>query len=136
MSDQTKGGIAWTDKTWNPVRGCSRVSKGCENCYAEDVAVTLDWIVVGGESGPGARPFELTWARKVLTQCCSAGVPVFIKQLGADAQDPENGIAGAATVVPDVAKRLISQRLKDRKGGDPSEWPAKLRVRQWPGGVR
>lgn len=31
-------GIQWTDETWNPTRGCSRVSKGCENCYAEVVA--------------------------------------------------------------------------------------------------
>lgn len=30
--------IEWTDKTWNPVRGCSRVSAGCMNCYAEKVA--------------------------------------------------------------------------------------------------
>jgi protein gp37 len=34
MSDQRDGGIAWTDQTWNPVRGCSRVSAGCDNCYA------------------------------------------------------------------------------------------------------
>lgn len=33
MSD--KSGIEWTDATWNPVRGCSRVSPGCMNCYAE-----------------------------------------------------------------------------------------------------
>lgn len=33
-----KTGISWTDATWNPVRGCSRVSKGCENCYAEKIA--------------------------------------------------------------------------------------------------
>lgn len=31
-------GIEWTDRTWNPVRGCSRVSPGCQNCYAERVA--------------------------------------------------------------------------------------------------
>jgi len=30
--------IAWTDRTWNPVRGCNRVSSGCENCYAERMA--------------------------------------------------------------------------------------------------
>jgi protein gp37 len=35
MSDQRNGGIAWTDATWNPIRGCSRVSSGCINCYAE-----------------------------------------------------------------------------------------------------
>jgi len=38
MSDQRDGGISWTDETWNPVRGCSRVSEGCRNCYAEGVA--------------------------------------------------------------------------------------------------
>jgi protein gp37 len=31
-------GIAWCDSTWNPIRGCSRVSEGCRNCYAERVA--------------------------------------------------------------------------------------------------
>lgn len=36
MSDKT--GIEWTDATWNPIRGCSRVSEGCRNCYAESVA--------------------------------------------------------------------------------------------------
>jgi protein gp37 len=36
VSDKT--GISWTDSTWNPVRGCSRVSEGCRNCYAERVA--------------------------------------------------------------------------------------------------
>ena len=37
--------ISWTDATWNPVRGCSRVSEGCRNCYAEKVAARF--------SGPG-----------------------------------------------------------------------------------
>ena len=37
MADKT--GIEWTDSTWNPIRGCSRVSEGCRNCYAEGVAV-------------------------------------------------------------------------------------------------
>jgi protein gp37 len=41
--------IEWTDKTWNPVRGCSRVSEGCRNCYAERVAARF--------SGPG-QPYE------------------------------------------------------------------------------
>jgi protein gp37 len=36
MSDKTK--IEWTDATWNPIRGCSRISEGCRNCYAEGVA--------------------------------------------------------------------------------------------------
>jgi protein gp37 len=36
VADHT--GISWTDATWNPVRGCSRVSEGCRNCYAEGIA--------------------------------------------------------------------------------------------------
>ena len=47
MGDKTK--IEWTDATWNPIRGCSRVSTGCEHCYAEQVAHRF--------SGPGA-PYE------------------------------------------------------------------------------
>ncbi|MGH8506988.1 MAG: DUF5131 family protein [Terriglobales bacterium] len=38
MSDQRGAGIAWTDESWNPIRGCARVSEGCRNCYAERLA--------------------------------------------------------------------------------------------------
>lgn len=47
MSDKSK--IEWTDATWNPIRGCTRVSEGCRNCYAEHVAARF--------SGPG-QPYE------------------------------------------------------------------------------
>jgi protein gp37 len=43
----------------------------------------LDWIIVGGESGPGARPMNPQWARDVRDQCAAAGVPFFFKQWGA-----------------------------------------------------
>ena len=33
--------IAWTEKTWNPITGCSKVSSGCKNCYAENMAMRL-----------------------------------------------------------------------------------------------
>jgi protein gp37 len=38
VADQREGGIAWTEQTWNPIRGCTRISKGCTRCYAEVVA--------------------------------------------------------------------------------------------------
>ena len=41
MSDVTK--IEWTTTTWNPIRGCSKVSAGCANCYAEKVAARFSW---------------------------------------------------------------------------------------------
>lgn len=42
----------------------------------------LDWIIVGGESGPGARAMDLDWARSLRDQCREAGVPFFFKQVG------------------------------------------------------
>lgn len=42
----------------------------------------IDWIVVGGESGPGARPMHPDWARSLRDQCAAAGVPFFFKQWG------------------------------------------------------
>jgi len=39
------------------------------------------WIVVGGESGPAARPMALEWAQRIVDDCKAAGVPVFVKQL-------------------------------------------------------
>lgn len=42
----------------------------------------LDWVITGGESGPGARPMHPDWARSVRDQCVSAGVPFFFKQWG------------------------------------------------------
>ena len=42
----------------------------------------LDWVVAGGESGPGARPMHPDWARSLRDQCAAAGVPFFFKQWG------------------------------------------------------
>jgi len=45
-------------------------------------AALLDWVICGGESGPGARPMQAEWARGLRDQCVSAGVPFFFKQWG------------------------------------------------------
>jgi protein gp37 len=42
----------------------------------------IDWVIVGGESGPGARPMRPEWVRSIRDQCKSAGVPFFFKQWG------------------------------------------------------
>lgn len=44
---------------------------------------TLDWVIVGGESGPSARPMHPDWARSIRDQCAAAGVAFFFKQWGA-----------------------------------------------------
>lgn len=89
----------------------------------------LDWVIVGGESGPQARPCDVAWVRSIVAQCKAAGVPVFVKQLGAApfyrTGEPFNG-----------PQQLHSdgERLRNRKGGDPAEWPVDLRVREFPVG--
>jgi len=42
----------------------------------------IDWVIVGGESGPGSRPIELDWVRDIRLQCQNADVPFFFKQWG------------------------------------------------------
>jgi hypothetical protein len=79
---------------------------------------------VGGESGPGARPFRLEWAAAVKRTCAAFGVAFFCKQLGAKPEHRPLSPTGESTVIPLV--------LEDRKGGDMGEWPASLRVRQYP----
>lgn len=54
----------------------------CATCGSEDVRwdCVLDWVVVGGESGPGHRPMDPQWARDLRDQCVDAGVPFYFKQ--------------------------------------------------------
>jgi protein gp37 len=42
----------------------------------------IDWVIVGGESGPGARAMEANWARNIREQCIEQKVPFFFKQWG------------------------------------------------------
>jgi protein gp37 len=71
----------------------------------------IDWVIVGGESGPHARPMREEWVRSLVQQCQAARVPVFVKQMGA-VWASEHGVPG--------------------KGGDMSQWPEDLRVREFP----
>jgi protein gp37 len=73
----------------------------------------IAWIILGGESGPGARPVDLSALRDFLGQCRAAGVAVFVKQLGSVWAQVHGG---------------------DPKGGDWTRWPADLRIRKFPAG--
>ncbi|MFH2125876.1 MAG: DUF5131 family protein, partial [Pseudomonadota bacterium] len=42
----------------------------------------IDWVIVGGESGPGARPMREEWVHQIQTRCLAEGVPFFFKQWG------------------------------------------------------
>lgn len=81
----------------------------------------IHWVIVGGESGPGARPFYISWAYEIVAQCQADGVACFVKQVG---PHPHR--------FHDVSGNTYIQAMMDRKGGDPEEWPAELRVREFP----
>ena len=92
------GGVAKTSDKGN----------GCSDFRRANFAIA--WVIVGGESGPGARPMHPDWARSIIAQCRSAGIACFIKQLGA----------------------ATGFNLHSRAGSDPAEWPADLRLREFP----
>jgi protein gp37 len=103
----------------------------------------LDWVIVGGESGPRARPFDLAWARQLAQQCTTADAACFVKQLGAHPQvtcsgcghDIGRGVMGGFVDAcgPSHAQLIGEmQRIRDSKGGEFSEWPEDLRVREVP----
>lgn len=81
----------------------------------------FDWVVVGGESGPRARRCDLQWIVDIIWEC--KDIPVFVKQLGSAPGFRE----GEARHLGKPDGKLI-----DPKGGDPSEWPAFMRVREFP----
>ncbi len=108
----------------------------------------IDWVICGGESGPGARGFNLAWAESLLGQCRDAGVPFFMKQAGSvpvmdesawsEKYSPMRGLAAEkrywlkASHDKRAPLGCVPLVMKDRKGGDPAEWPELLRVREFP----
>ena len=120
------------DAAWRKYRGDGY--KLNRNQYASECTTRgIDWVIVGGESGSKARPCNIEWIRSIRDQCREAGVPCFIKQIGANYCDAVNGVCGAKTLWPyDVLPNGPSRRLKHPKGGDPAEWPEDIRVQEYP----
>ncbi len=83
----------------------------------------IDWLIIGGESGAGARPLNVQWVRDLLAETDTTGTAPFVKQLGSVwARDTA---WGGKTV----------HGHGDTKGGNPDYWPADLRVREYPQAV-
>ncbi|MGL5719476.1 MAG: DUF5131 family protein [Alphaproteobacteria bacterium] len=76
---------------------------------------SISWVIIGGESGSNARPFNLEWAELIINQCKEAEIPVFMKQVGSNAYYKGDRF-----------------KTKSRAGTDPSEWPEHLRVQEFP----
>jgi protein gp37 len=100
----------------------------------------IDWVILGGESGPDARPCHMNWISDSQRQLAELGVPCFVKQLGAiPALPEENWIRHAERfgrnlkdAIPIPGTNLVRWPLADRKGEDLSEWPEAFRVQEDP----
>jgi len=74
--------------------------------------VGISWLIVGGESGAGARRMDPEWARDILRQCRTAGIAYHFKQKG------------------EILAREL--KCKDKAGKDSAEWPEDLRIQEFP----
>jgi protein gp37 len=97
--------------TWLPMLEIERESRCPDDAY-------LDWVIVGGESGPGARPMHPEWARSIRDQCSAARVPFFFKQwgewlpedqFGADGDKPTAANTGARWGILDRAGNYFAE---------------------------
>jgi protein gp37 len=93
------------------------------------LGVRIDQVIVGGESGPGARPCDVAWIRSVVRQCREAGVACFVKQVGAGLSLHTDAGRGRHHRDSQANEVFIT---KHPKGGDPAEWPEDLRVQEYP----
>lgn len=84
----------------------------------------ISWTIIGGESGSKARPFAIEWGERLADRARRAGSKVFWKQLGAHVVSEHR--------VDDEGRWAWRAGLRDSHGGDPAEWPERLRIREWP----
>jgi len=109
----------------------------------EDVSdidlVGIDWVIVGGESGAGAREFDVDWARTLLNKCRDGGVAFFCKQVGS--QPTENG--SPFKILNLNVEKIVGREKgpgkipnphhpKDVHGVALINLPKDLQVREWP----
>lgn len=97
----------------------------------------FQFVIVGGESGSKARPMDLAWARQIVADCSKASVKCFVKQLGAHPHENRHGriyCFSRRSRIPECGAASWSSHLaiQDSHGGDMSEFPADLRVRDFP----
>lgn len=102
----------------------------------------IHWVIQGGESGShqNARSFDASWAWKTRDQCRDARVAYFLKQMGRCVIDSGRHRDGTfSDMWPEATERTFFEGddtylvyIKDLHGGNPSEWPEDLRVREIP----
>lgn len=103
----------WPD---GPQRCCDGRECGCMGLPVDPPLIHgINWVIVGGESGHTVRKCDIEWLRSIRDQCERNHVAFFAKQAGGAAYEGDRRIS-----------------LTDKKGGDWQEWPADLRIREFP----
>lgn len=106
----------------------------------------INLVIVGGESGAGARTCRLEWIRSLIAQCRDERTACFVKQLGKWIEGPADDfivsrwkLQHGSTFIPPILRHwrerpvnAIAFGLFDQKGGELVEWPDDLRVRELP----
>jgi protein gp37 len=80
---------------------------------------SIDWLILGGESGNNARPCNVKWIRDGMRQCRESGVVPFVKQMG-------------SFCIEERGSQRVRIHHDDRAGADPLEWPEALRIQEFP----
>jgi hypothetical protein len=135
--------------TWNMPTGLVPPPEFTNHSDMEEI----HWVIVGGESGHGARPCHVSWIRSIVRQCREAGTACFVKQLGANVHDCNDagfmGDPGDAwghngfDYMTDIEHNPNGFReeyqgapvrihLADSKGGNIDEFPRGIQVRDFP----
>lgn len=142
--------ILYPETLWKdgPRMCCSGLECGCQGKPVDPPLIwggidskMIDWVIVGGESGTGARPGNVEWIRSIREQCKAAKVPLFIKQFGARPYEQHSEMDYCCDRCNEhpgkhplgyVGADGIERPLKSRKGANPDEWPDWARVREFP----
>lgn len=99
---------------------CRRFNRSsCPVCKGTARGRNLDWVIVGGESGHGARPCDVSWIRSIVRQCRAAELPCFVKQLGGNIRDRND--AGF-----DADSHTWADGPDEGQPVNPSAWPDRI----------
>lgn len=77
----------------------------------------IHWVIVGGESGPGARPMKVQWVRKIREKCCHQGVPFFFKQWGGTNKKKAGRVLDGRTwdEMPNGVRTVVDEGCNDKR---------------------
>lgn len=124
-------GISWTDETWNVVTGCSKVSEGCRNCYAEALSIRFGWSKLPWSAANASANIILHPERLSKPNRFKPGTRVFVNSMADLFHDlvPDSFLESVFDVMwatPHVTYQILTKR---------PERPAAFSIAQWPPNV-